>query len=439
MLDSRALTKIQSAVLVAIIVVAAVGGGAAYVLWSGPPQSAETIRIGVCADLDGPVGKTVWQAAVLAAEQINAKGGLLGRNLTIVAEDDDAETAGGQDVALAVNALTKLITVDKADYIITPQAPHALAFQDVCSEHKRIMFSVRTTIEQLTQRVLDDYDKYKYFFRVWSTNSSSTAEGVTDSLLALRNYTGFNKIAYLITDVDAVKPVASSLDTFLPANGFDLVYKGLVSAPTTDFTSYFAAIEASGAQIVSTLIVTQASTSLVKEWYDRQSPVVLWGSLNLAQEASFWNLTEGKCEYISFVGLPAISGYPLTTKTVPTREAYIERWGSNLKDAAVAAYDVVRFILPDAIKRAGTTETEAVIKALETTDVETSMARHFVFTTSHDVMVGAAGPNHPAEDYLLVCQFQWQNGVQVPVYPEAIMKEAVATYMYPPWQGPWSD
>jgi branched-chain amino acid transport system substrate-binding protein len=105
---------------------------------------------------------------------------------------------------------------------------------------------------------------------------------------------------------------------------------------------------------------------------------------------------------------------------------------------ATASYDAVRFILSDAIKRAGTTETEAVIKALEKTDVETSMARRFVFTSSHDVMIGAAGPNIPNEDYMLVCLFQWQNGTQVPVYPETIMKEAGATYKYPPWKGPWS-
>jgi hypothetical protein len=99
----------------------------------------------------------------------------------------------------------------------------------------------------------------------------------------------------------------------------------------------------------------------------------------------------------------------------------------------------VRFILPDAVKRAGTTETEAVIKALEKTDVETSMARRFVFTSSHDVMIGAAGPNIPSEDYMLVCLFQWQNGTQAPVYPKQVMQEAGATYKYPNWPGPWDN
>ena len=105
---------------------------------------------------------------------------------------------------------------------------------------------------------------------------------------------------------------------------------------------------------------------------------------------------------------------------------------------SLATADLIRFILPDAIKRAGTTETEAVISTLEETDVETVLARHFIYTSTHDVFVGKAGPNIPTEDYLLVCLFQWQNGIQVPVYPSEIMEEAEATYTFPAWSGPWS-
>jgi branched-chain amino acid transport system substrate-binding protein len=96
----------------------------------------------------------------------------------------------------------------------------------------------------------------------------------------------------------------------------------------------------------------------------------------------------------------------------------------------------LRFILADAINRAQTTETEEVLKALEKTDIETSSWRHFVFTSSHDIMVRAATTNAP-QDYTNILMFQWQNGKQVPVYPQKIMDEAEAEYQYPPWDGPW--
>ena len=399
-MDSKALTKIQSVALIAIIVVAAVGGSLAYMFWVGPAQSTETIKIGVCGDLDMPGGKATWQGALLAAEQANAQGGVLGRNLTVVAEDSDDEVSS--DIAVISNALTKLITVDKADYIVTSTMGigPVLAFQDVSAEHKKIIFSVRAGLDNLTQRVLDNYDRYKYYFRVGGLNSTVMANLMLDYVLTVGNYTGFTKVATLFEESPTSTAILKVLNASLPKHGFEVVYLGHLPALTTDFTSYFAAIEASGAEILVPGITSQAAAPFVKEWYYRQSPVVVWGLLAMVQDSDFWELTEGKCQAVSFSGYPAISGYPLTNKTVPTREAYIQRWGEVPTGAAVAAYDTVRFILPDAIKRAGTTETEALIKALETTDIETSMARHFAFTTSHDVMIGAIGSGGPDEDHV---------------------------------------
>ena len=437
-LDSKALTKVQSAALIAIIVVAAVGGSAGYVLWSASQPPLEDIRIGVCADLDMPGGKKIWQGAVLAAEQINAEGGVLGRNFTVVAEDDDSETAQG-DTAVATNALTKLITVDKADYIIS--GTNTLVFQDICAEHKKILFGIANPSVEITQRVLDDYDRYKYFFRLYPPNSTTISVGLLRDISTLTNYTGFTKIALLFQDTPTNKGLAAGLNSSLPAFGLDIVYNGLFPGTTTDFASYFAAMEAAGAEMVCPSINGQAPAfSFVKEWYDRQSPFVVWGILTFAVGKPFYESTEGKCEFVSFYAAPALAGYPLTNKTLQTREAFAERWGFEVASGiAIAAYDGVRFILPDAIRRAGMTETEAVVKALELVDVETSMARHFVFTGSHDVMIGIARPNFSAADYMVSAVFQWQNGDQVPVSPRELMEEAGAAYKFPPWQGAWSD
>ena len=439
-MDSKALTKIQSVTLIAIIVVAAVAGSLAYVFLVTPGQSVETIKIGICADLDNADGKRVWHAAVLAAEQVNAEGGVLGRNFTIVAEDDDDMTLPA-DIAVASNALTRLITVDKADYVMTDALSSGIAYahQDIAAEQKKIIFGVSAPLDNLTQRVLDNYDRYKYYFRPYPTNITTVSAGMFGDIMAVGNYTGFTKVALLFQDSASTKQLLVSLNNSLPKFGFEIVYSNLVTATTTDFTSYFAAIEAAGAQILVPAIATDAAVSFVKEWHERQSPFVIWGIVTPAGKSNFWELTEGKCDTISFAGDATVSGYPLTNKTLLTREAYIQRWGEVPTGSTVGAYDTLRFILPDAIKRAGTTETEAVIKALETTNVETSMARHFVFTSSHDVMVGSGAPNNPAEDYMVKLIFQWQNGTQVPVRPVEIMKEAGATYKYPPWSGPWGN
>ena len=378
----------------------------------------------------------------MAAEQVNAEGGVLGRNLTVVAEDDGSETPP-LDIAVASNALTKLITVDKADYIVTSNPSNILVFQDIAAEHKKILFSVWASGTELNQRVSDNYDKYKYFFRTFAPNSTVASRLLVSSLITLKNYTGFTKVALLVQDAPQFRASASLLNSTLPQYGFDIVYSGAVLFSATDFTSQFAAIEASGAEILVPIIITQAGIFFVKEWDERQSPFVVWGINAMVQTSSSWNLTEGKCEYVSSNGLPVVAGYPWTNKSLPARAAFIQRWGEPPSDIAAAAYDTVRFILPDAIKRAGTTETEAVIKTLETTNVETSEARHFVFTSSHDATWNFADPNNPAaplnEENGMYMTFQWQNGAQVPVYPKKIMDEAGAAYKYPPWHGPWDN
>ena len=430
-MNSRALTKVQSVALIAIVLVLAVAGGAAYVLWSENAPAMEPIKIGICDELDGK--RPVWRAAVLAAEQVNAEGGVLGRNITIVAEDDGM----GMDTVVAVDALTRLITVDKADYVITPNAVTIIPYQDVCSQQKKILFSVRSAFVELTQRVIDDYDKYKYFFRVMNPNVTTLVRFYADSVLTLREYTGFNKIALLVHDSGALPAMASGLSEILLANGFDIVDNIAIPVQTTDFSSYLARIESSGAEILYPLLAG-AEVALSNEWHERESPFVIWGNVGNAGDRDFYNLTQTRGEFVSNNAWPVVAGYPLTSRTVPAGDAYLERWGENIPNSQVAAaYDVVRFILPEAIKRAGTAEIEAVIRALEQTDVETSLARHFRFTASHDVMVSAPGPNILSENYIVPCMFQWQNGTQVPVYPKAMMEEAEATYKFPHWPGPW--
>jgi branched-chain amino acid transport system substrate-binding protein len=432
-LDSKALTKIQPIILITVILIAAVGGYFAYFLWSGKGPAVETIKIGVCDGLD--TSPYVWQAAILAAEQVNAEGGVLGRRLEIVAEDDDL----GLDTVFANDALVRLITVDKADCVITPNAITIIPFQDICSQQKKILFSVRSAFNELTQRVIDDYDRYKYFFRVMNPNVTALVSFYADSLLTLREYTGFNKIALLVHDSGALPAMETELNKILLSNGFEIVFNTKVPLGTTDFSSYLARIENSGAEILYPLLAG-GHVSLSNEWHERESPFVIWGNVGNAGDHDFYNLTKTRGEFISNNGWPVIAGYPLTSKTVPAGDAYLERWDENmLNSQAAAAYDIVRFILPDAILRAGTTETESLIIALENTDIETSLARHFRFTSSHDVLVNVAGSSLLSESCVVPCMFQWQNGTQVPVYPRAMMEEAGATYKYPHWQGPWGS
>jgi branched-chain amino acid transport system substrate-binding protein len=429
MLHSRALAKIQSAVLIAIVVVATVGGITAYVFLGRQETSSETIKIGIIGDLDTPGGKSGLEGALLAAEQINAEGGVLDRLLEIVPKDDESATPGG-DPSISIAALSTLITLDKVDFVIgMTSGQTAFSCQDVSAEHKKIYLSVFAAIDELSQRVHDDYEKYKYFFKL-ITNGSVLVSALVDNILYLRELTGFNKIAYL-SDYYPVWDETKAILELLPENhGFELVWSGETVPGTVDFTSYFAAAEAAGAEVLITLFGASETIPFAKEYHDRQSPMVIWGYNVQAGIIDYWESTDEKCEYTTFNMNGIMAGYPVTNKTLATREALLNRWSEIALGAGCATYDALRFVLVDAVERAGTTETEAVMKALEETNVVTSNSNNLEFSSSHEVLIRADS----AQGFM----FQWQaDGALVPVYPKEIMEEAGATYTFPDWPGPW--
>ena len=437
MLDSRALTKIQSITLIVIVILAVLGGAAAYILLNRQSPSSEKIKIGVLADLDAG-GKHMWQGAVLAAEELNAEGGILGRQVEVIGEDTDFES--GTDLTKINSALTRLLTYHNVDFVIGLAAGEmGPMIQEVIAEHKKIYIAFGGIPEELTQRVTDDYDKYKYFFHM-GPNTTVLNRLRIEVLLHAREITGFNNIGYLIDDHPYTAGLREELDNRLPELGFNLVYKGKFPPFTTvDFSSYFAAAEAAGVEILMPQSIFDSGIPLVKEYYDRQSPMVLYGGfVSKMGYLESWEQTGGKCTY-STLNIEGVTvGYPVTSKTVAFHDAYVERWGMAPFFLGANSYDSIRFLLFDALERAGTTEIEEVIKALEEGEGENTLVRKGAFASSHSILWTEGSLDNPDDYGLIYSLFQWQeDGSFVPIFPKWLMEEAGATYTYPPWEGPW--
>jgi len=432
-LNSKALTKIQSVVLIAIIIIAALGGTAAYFLLNN--SSFETIKIGILADLDAFTGKRVLQSAILAAEQLNAEGGILGRQVEVIGEDSDEETS--RDLNRISFALTRLLTFHDVDFVITSgSGERGVLIQGLSAEHKKILISFAGSEEVLTQNVVDDYDKCKYYFRYGWGNTTYLASQTINELVHVREITGFNNVGYLVDDHDWTKATREDMDVSLPENGFNLVYKGKFPPVNTfDFSSYFAAAEEAGVEILVPLSIYDSGIPLVKEYYNRQSPMLIYGGAIIRTSSmESWEQTDGKCVYTVNRIQGVTVGYPITNQTLLFHDSYIQRWGEAPSFHGAFSYDIVRFVLSEALKKAGTTETEEVIKALEEIEVETTQARKFAFTSSHDVLYLEDNHDHGQIGSL----FQWQeDGSLVPIYPKWLMEEANATITFPDWSGPW--
>jgi branched-chain amino acid transport system substrate-binding protein len=107
-------------------------------------------------------------------------------------------------------------------------------------------------------------------------------------------------------------------------------------------------------------------------------------------------------------------------------EAYKKRWGKEVQSihGPSAAYEAV-YILADAMKRAGSVDSDAIVAALQKTDRMGVLGRAR-FNEGNQIIYG----NDPSET-ALGCMFQWsEQGKRIPVFPTSI---AAGKIQLPPW------
>lgn len=129
------------------------------VLVCGPALAAERpakpIKIGVLFIMSGPMGsygKHGSQAVQLALDEINAKGGILGRKVEAIFEDDKMKPEVGVEI------VNKFIKKDKVDFIMGPTSSAiAVALADLVLEQKKILVLTQAAASALTDVKFNPY------------------------------------------------------------------------------------------------------------------------------------------------------------------------------------------------------------------------------------------------------------------------------------------
>src|SRR5271170_1298142 len=97
---------------------------AGLLMLPGAANAADPVRVGLSVSLTGavaPIGKQVLASLQIWRDDVNAKGGLLGRPVELVFYDDQSNPANVPQL------YTKLIEVDKVDLVIGPYATNMVA------------------------------------------------------------------------------------------------------------------------------------------------------------------------------------------------------------------------------------------------------------------------------------------------------------------------
>jgi branched-chain amino acid transport system substrate-binding protein len=395
-----------------------------------PTPQAKPIRIGIAGPMTFIHGEHMMKSATMAAEEINARGGVQVGSEKRPIELVSVETNEILNVPDAANAIERAISVDKVDFLLGGFRTEAvLGMQDVAADHETIFIITGSGHPQLTTRVGEDYEKYKYFFRTNPMNSLNMARAtfliLHEVATVIREDLGVAKpkVAILGESAIWVDPIIAASEQQMPAMGLEIAGVWRPSANATDLTAELTAIREAGAHIIFTVFSGPVGGPFARQYEELQVPAAVAGINVDSMGGKFWQTTGGLGNFVSTLNL--VGRVETSEHAIDFFDRFVERY-KEIPVYTVATYDALN-ILVAAIERAGSIENDAVIAELEKTDAP-AIGGRIVFTDEHDVTWGPG--------FVTGLGTQWQDGELKVFWPngwEGMKYEGTVRYELAPW------
>ena len=372
------------------------------------------IKIAVTGPMTNIQGEMMWWGAQMAAEEINEAGGVAVGEEQYSIRLIQVETDEIMDPLGAVSAVENVIVSEDPDFLIGGFRTEAVTpYTDLVARDYQKIFMIcgAATNELLHGRIDVDYDTWKYLFRVTPIKSTDlvtvTILMVNEVAMAVRQELGIMqpKIAILAEALEWNEALVQIAPQIFPTLGLEFVGTFRPSATAADVTTELRGIEASGAHIIYTIMSGPVGIPFGKQWGELEIPACPVGINVEAQKSGYYPATDGFGDYDFTLNTFAINA-TITDQTIPFMTKFLEKYG-QLPNYNADTYTAV-YMLKEAIERAGTMDTDAVIVELEKTDYIGAAGR-FVFDEFHDVTWGPG--------YLTAVGIQWQEGELLGAWP----------------------
>ncbi len=371
----------------------------------GLALAADPIKIGVIAETSAISGVAIPNGAKLAAEEINAAGGVNGRMIEIVEYDDHNSAADG------VRAFQRAAQQDKVVAVIASYVSEVvLALEPWAGRLKMPMITPGAASNDITKRVHDDYDHMKYVFHGYLA-STQIADAVCEGGKELLIKQLKMKTAVVMSEDAAwTIPLDEEYLKCLPAIGLKVLDHIRLSPDTTDFTPIFNKIEGLKPDVIITGI-SHVGVQPTVQWQQQQVPIPMYGVSSQATSSTFWKDTNGAAEGVIY-NMVSAADVAVTPKTIPFAAAFQKKFGNVPGYAAYTSYDDV-YMWANAIKAAGSTDPDKIVEAMEKTDYVGTIGRiQFLPKTdtfAHGMKIGPG--------YIAGLMVQWQKGNPITIWP----------------------
>jgi len=405
---------------------------------------AQDIKIGVIGPMQFVQGKGHWNGATMAAEELNAKGGIQVGAKKMKIQLVQADSNEFLNVTDATNAMERLATKDKVDFVLGGFRTEAvLPMQDIAMENKKIFIGVGAAHDELCNRVAKNYNTYKYWFRGSPFNSSFLGRTSFIHLATvgaiLKQSLNIPKVKIAIVAEKAVwtEPMIKAAETTIPNMGMEVVGVWRPSPVATDVTAELSAIQRSEAHMIFTIFSSSVGIPFARQAGELKIPAVQVGINVEAQKDSFWQATQKMGNYVTTMNTYA-RGVEYNELTKPFVDGYVKRFGETPTYTA-DTYAAIVYTLAPVIEKLGTLDPDKMVAFMEN-DVHKAPSGTVAYLKDaegrhlHELRWGPG--------YLTSLGVQWQDGElkgfwpnkwkATPEAPE-ITYTGLVPYKIPPW------
>jgi branched-chain amino acid transport system substrate-binding protein len=330
----------------------------------------QEIKIGIIGPMKFVQGIGHWNGATMAADEINAKGGIQvgGKKMKIkLVQSDSNEFLNVTD---ATNAMERLMTQDKVDFVLGGFRTEAvLAMQDIAMDHKKIFIGCGAAHPELCTRVAQNYNTYKYFFRGTPFNSTFLVRtafihlGTVAAVLKQSLNIPKIKVAIVMEKALWADPMIPAAEATIPKMGMEIAGVWRPSPVATDVTAELSAIQRSEAHIIFMIFSSSVGIPFARQAGELKIPAVQVGINVEAQKEGFWQATQGMGNYVITDDTYA-RGVEYNELTKPFVDGYIKRFG-EVPTYTADTYTAIVYGLAPSIEQAGTLDSDKIVSILE--------------------------------------------------------------------------
>ena len=331
----------------------------AFILAGATAMAADTIKLGVAGPHSGDLasyGIPTTKAAELVVNDINAKGGVLGKQVQLLVEDDVCKPE------VATNTATKLVSEGVhvvLGHICSGATKAALG---IYKDANIPVMSPSATNPELTQS-----GDYPNFFRTIASDDAQARMQVDFALDTLK----LTKIAVLHDKGDYGKGLAEFAKKFLEEDerAEVVLYEGITPG-AVDYSAVVQKIKRSGAEAVIFGGYHPEASKIVSQMRKKRMETIFISDDGVKDD-TFIKVAQENAEGVYATGPRDTSSNPMTAAA---EEAHRKAFGADPGAFYLNAYAATLALL-NAIEQAGSTDYAAVTEALRTKDVETPLGK----------------------------------------------------------------